>query len=80
MIFSSEETKSDEKVTQHNLNCVHAYTRLFVGGPRGQAPGVRRSGEQSLLVDGYDLPTGVYIMMVYNERVFSQRKVVINQE
>jgi hypothetical protein len=38
------------------------------------------TGEQSLKINNYDLPSGVYIFMVYNGNVYSQRKVIINQD
>jgi hypothetical protein len=38
------------------------------------------SGDQTVQINNYDFPTGVYIFMVYNGKVFSQRKVIINQE
>jgi hypothetical protein len=40
---------------------------------------VVHAGEQSLTINNYDLPSGVYIFMVYNDNVYSQRKVMINQ-
>jgi hypothetical protein len=41
---------------------------------------VINAGEQSLKINNYDLPSGVYIFMVYNGNVYSQRKVIINQD
>lgn len=41
---------------------------------------VIHAGEQSLTINNYDLPSGVYIFMVYNDNVYSQRKVIINQD
>jgi hypothetical protein len=41
---------------------------------------VIHAGEQSLKIDNYDLPSGVYIFMAYNGNVYSQRKVIINQD
>lgn len=38
------------------------------------------SGDQAIQINNYDFPTGVYVFMVYNGNVFSQRKVIINQE
>jgi len=38
------------------------------------------SGDQAIQIDNYDFPTGIYIFMVYNGNVFSQQKVIINQE
>jgi len=42
--------------------------------------GTINTGEQRLTVDNYDFPAGVYILVVYNDHVFSQRKVIINKE
>lgn len=42
--------------------------------------GTVHSGDQAIQINNYDFPTGVYVFMVYNGKVFSQRKVVINQE
>ena len=41
---------------------------------------VIHAGEQSLKINNYDLPSGVYVFMVYNGNVYTQRKVIINQE
>lgn len=41
---------------------------------------VIHAGEQSLTINNYDLPSGVYIFMIYNDNVYSQRKVIINQD
>jgi hypothetical protein len=41
---------------------------------------VIHAGEQSLKINNYDLPSGVYVFMVYNGKVYSQRKVIINQD
>ncbi len=39
---------------------------------------VRRGAEQ-LTVDGLDCPSGAYIMLLYNDQVFVQRKVVLGR-
>ncbi|WP_264792360.1 T9SS type A sorting domain-containing protein [Aureispira anguillae] len=41
--------------------------------------GTVQAGEQTLEVSDYDFPTGVYVFVVYNDHVFSQRKVIIDQ-
>ncbi|BDS11214.1 T9SS type A sorting domain-containing protein [Aureispira anguillae] len=41
--------------------------------------GMVQAGEQTLEVNDYDFPTGVYVFVVYNDHVFSQRKVIINR-
>lgn len=41
--------------------------------------GIVAAGTNTLEVNNYDLPTGVYIFMVSNNHVFAQKKVVINQ-
>jgi hypothetical protein len=41
---------------------------------------VVHAGEQSLTINNYDLPSGVYVFMIYNDNVYSQRKVIINQD
>jgi hypothetical protein len=59
----------------------HDYKWKLVGinGVEHQT-GTVRSGDQAIQINNYDFPTGVYIFMVYNGKVFSQRKVIINQE
>ncbi len=42
--------------------------------------GAIQMGENSLEVDSQDLPTGVYIFVIQNDKVFSQRKVIINNQ
>jgi hypothetical protein len=42
--------------------------------------GAIQAGEQSLKINNYDFPSGVYVFMVYNNNVYSQRKVIINQD
>lgn len=38
------------------------------------------TGDQAIQINNYDFPPGVYVFMVYNGNVFSQRKVIINQD
>lgn len=37
------------------------------------------TGDQTIQINNYDFPAGVYVFIVYNGNVFSQRKVIINQ-
>ncbi|WMX12316.1 T9SS type A sorting domain-containing protein [Aureispira sp. CCB-E] len=42
--------------------------------------GMVYAGDKDIQISNYDFPSGVYVFIVYNEHVFSQRKVIINQE
>lgn len=52
---------------------------VSINGVEHQA-GTVHTGDQAIQINNYDFPTGVYVFMVYNGNVFSQRKVIINQE
>ena len=36
-------------------------------------------GTDQILVDGLDYPAGTYILLLYNDHVFVQRKVILGQ-
>jgi hypothetical protein len=38
-----------------------------------------RAGNDRLLIDGLDYPAGTYILLLYNNKVFVQRKVVLGR-
>lgn len=41
--------------------------------------GLLEQGSQQLQIDQYDLPSGMYILVVNNDRVFAKRKVIIQR-